>query len=250
MNAQALKDRVAVVTGARRGLGRAVALALGGAGAKLALVDVEPCDETLAEAKRHGVEAHAYHCDVSDPVQVEALGRAVIDHFETANILVNAAGIVIRRTVSELAPEEWTRVIAVNLTGPYLVCRAFIPHMRGQGYGRIINVCSVMAHISSPDRAAYSASKAGLLALTRSLALDLAPERITAIAISPGAFATEMTKALREDVVKNQRLMDATPLKRWGTPEEIGQLALYLCSEQAGYITGTDIVIDGGWLAG
>jgi NAD(P)-dependent dehydrogenase (short-subunit alcohol dehydrogenase family) len=129
------------------------------------------------------------------------------------------------------------------------MCRAFVPHMKGQGYGRILNLTSIMSHTSLPGRAAYSSTKAALLGLTRALALELAPEGITVVGISPGPFATEMNTALMENPEINAQFMAKVPLKRWGRVEEIGKLAVYLCSPDAGFITGTDILIDGGWCA-
>jgi NAD(P)-dependent dehydrogenase (short-subunit alcohol dehydrogenase family) len=249
MQNKGLEGRTAVVTGARRGIGKAIAMRLGEAGARLALVDHESAEEAAAEARAKGYDAQAYLCDVRDPSSVERLAADTAARFPAVHVVVNAAGIPMRRRVSEISLEEWRDTIDVNLTGPFLVARAFLPRMRGQGYGRIVNMTSVMAHIASADRPAYCAAKAGLLALTRSLALDLAAERITVNAISPGAIATDMTAALRADDAANARLMAITPLQRWGEPGEIGALAAFLCSEDAAYITGTDVVIDGGWLA-
>ncbi|HET9320358.1 MAG TPA: SDR family NAD(P)-dependent oxidoreductase, partial [Bryobacteraceae bacterium] len=164
-------------------------------------------------------------------------------------ILINNAGINIRKPLVEFTLEEWRRVLDTNLTSVFLMCRSFIPGMKGTGYGRILNMTSTMSWVSLPGRAAYSASKTALLGVTRALALELAPDAITVNAISPGPFGTEMNTALMQNPEINQQFLSKIPLGRWGKVEEIGQLALYLCSEDAGFITGTDIVIDGGWCA-
>jgi len=140
-------------------------------------------------------------------------------------------------------------VLDTNLTGAFLMCRAFVPHMKGQGYGRILNLTSIMSHVAIAHRTAYAASKSGLLGFTRALALELAPDQITVNGISPGPIATEMNAPILQNPELNQQFISKIPLGRWGKVEEIGALALYLCSEEAGFITGTDLLIDGGWTA-
>lgn len=246
-----LSGRVALVTGASRGLGKAMALALGEAGARLALVsrDPEKLSEVADEARKLGTEAAVFRADVSQEESVLQLERDVTAKLGRVDILINNAGVVVRKTCVEFTLADWNYVLNTNLTSVFLMCRSFVPHMKGRGYGRVINVSSIMAHVSLPQRTAYSASKAGLLGFTRALALELASEQITVVGISPGPFRTEMTATLAADPAANAAFNSQVPLGRWGRAEEVGKLALYLCSEDASYITGTDILIDGGWCA-
>ncbi len=241
-----LDGRVAVITGASRGLGRAMAVELGAAGAKLALGgrDRAKLEETATQV---GSESAVFVTDVTDETQVRALEEGVRQRFGQVDILINNAGMNIRKPMVEYTLDEWNTVMDTNLTSVFLVTRSFIPMMRGRGYGRIINLASMMSHISLPGRTAYSASKAGLLGVTRALAQELAADAITVVAISPGPFATEMNAGLINNPELNQQFLSNIPLGRWGTVEEIGKLALYLCSAEAGFITGSDVVIDGGW---
>ena len=243
-----LDGRTAVVTGASKGLGKAVAIALASAGARVALVarGRESLELTAAEI---GPSAAVFPIDVTDEQQVLRLEHAVVAAFGKVNILVNNAGINIRKPVPEFTLEEWHRVMDTSVTAAFLMCRSFIPHMTGAGYGRIVNMSSTMAHVSLPHRAAYSASKSALLGMTRAMALELAAEKITCNAICPGPFITEMNRPLLESSEATAQFLGNTPLGRWGRVEEVGQLAVYLCSEDAGFITGTDILIDGGWCA-
>jgi len=228
-----------------------MALALAPAGIRLALVarDMEQLGAVAAEARKLGTEAEIFRTDIADEAQVLQLERDVIQKFGPVDILINNAGINIRKLCVEYTLAEWNSVMTTNLTSAFLLCRSFVPHMKGRGYGRIINMTSIMAHISLPQRTAYSASKAGLLGFTKCLALELAREGVTVVAISPGPFATEMTVPIINDPAKSEQFMSHTPMRRWGDPKDIGKLALFLCSEDASFITGTDIAIDGGWLA-
>lgn len=246
-----LNGRTALITGASKGLGKAMALALGEAGARLALVsrDVSQLDETAKAARGLGAQAHVFRADVTDETQVLRLEQDVLAKCGKIQILVNNAGVNIRKNITEFTLAEWNTVLNTNLNSVFLMCRSFVPHMKGQGYGRILNMTSIMSWVSLPGRAAYSASKAGLLGLTRSLALELAPENITVVGISPGPFATEMNLPLLNNPEINAQFLSKIPIGRWGKVEEIGSLARFLCSDDAGFITGTDILIDGGWCA-
>ena len=246
-----LRGRIAVLTGASKGLGRAIALALSTEGASVALI-ARPSGELrslTSEIQAAGGTAEAFPADVTSEEEIESVSRGIIARFSQVNILINNAGINVRKSISESSVEDWHRVMDTNVTSAFLMCRALVPHMRGHGYGRIINMTSIMSHVSMANRVAYSASKAALLGMTRSLALELASEAITVNGISPGPFISEMTRPLIEDASLNAQMLSNIPLGRWGKPEEIGQLAVYLCSNDAAFITGTDILIDGGWTA-
>jgi NAD(P)-dependent dehydrogenase (short-subunit alcohol dehydrogenase family) len=243
-----LAGRTALITGASKGLGKAMAIALAAEGARVGLVsrDVALLSAVASEIGRN---ARIFPADVTSEEQVRAIERDVAAEFGKVNILINNAGVNVRKPVTDFTMEEWRRVMDTSVTAAFLMCRSFVPMMTGAGYGRILNMTSIMSHVSLPGRTAYSAAKAALLGMTRSLALELAPEGITANGISPGPFGTEMNKPLMENPEANAQFLASIPLNRWGRVEEIGQLAVYLCSEEAGFITGTDILIDGGWTA-
>jgi NAD(P)-dependent dehydrogenase (short-subunit alcohol dehydrogenase family) len=251
MESKQLAGKVALITGASKGLGKAMAIALADAGAKVALVsrDEKLLTDAASIIAAQGGEAGVFAFDVSDEAQVGKLEKAVSARFGRIDILVNNAGINIRKPVTDFTLEEWNRVQTTNVTGAFLMCRAFVPHLKGRGYGRIINLTSMMSHVSLPGRTAYSASKAALLGFTKSLALELAPDAITVNGISPGPCATEINKPIMENAELTQFFLSRIPVGRWGKPKEIGKLAVYLCSPDAGFITGADIIIDGGWTA-
>jgi NAD(P)-dependent dehydrogenase (short-subunit alcohol dehydrogenase family) len=246
-----LRGKTALITGASKGLGKAMALALAEAGARLVLSsrNLELLNETADAAREAGAETTVLQADVTDEAQVLQLEKAVAGQFGKIQILINNAGVNNRKPVTDFTLAEWREVMDTNLTSAFLMCRSFVPHMRGQGYGRILNLTSIMSHVALPGRTAYAASKTALLGFTRALALELAPEGITVNGISPGPIKTEMNLPLIENPETNREFISRIPLGRWGKVEEVGQLAVYLCSEEAGFITGTDILMDGGWTA-
>jgi NAD(P)-dependent dehydrogenase (short-subunit alcohol dehydrogenase family) len=251
MSEKKLQGRIALVTGASKGLGKAMSLALAAAGARVALVsrDMQKLESLAAEIREHGGQAEAFRADVADESSVAALEREVSNRLGKVQILVNNAGVNVRKNITDFTLDEWNYVLGTNLTAVFLMCRSFVPHMKGSGYGRILNMTSTMGHVSIAGRAAYSSSKAGLLGLTKAVALELAAEGVTVNGISPGPFATEMNTVLMQNPEVNQQFLAKIPVGRWGKVEDIGTLAVYLCSEDASFITGTDILIDGGWCA-
>ncbi|HEY6488729.1 MAG: SDR family NAD(P)-dependent oxidoreductase [Terracidiphilus sp.] len=246
-----LAGRVAVITGGSRGLGEAMAKALAEAGASIALVarDAQRLELVRTAITTKGGTAEVFIADVTQEDQVAAIAEAIQKRYGHPQILINNAGTNIRKNLIDFSLDEFRSVLDTSLISTFLLCRAFVPGMKGSGYGRVLNMSSIMSHVSLPGRTAYSSAKAALLGLTRALALELAADRITVNGISPGPFATDMNTALINNPEANAQFLASLPIGRWGTVEEIGALACYLCSEAAGFITGTDILIDGGWTA-
>jgi NAD(P)-dependent dehydrogenase (short-subunit alcohol dehydrogenase family) len=246
-----LKGRTAVITGGSRGLGEAMAKALAEAGAQIALVarDRTRLERVRDDIAKDGGTAEVFVADVTEENAVAEIAEAVKARFGNPQILINSAGINVRKNLVEFTLEEFRSVLDASLISTFLMCRAFVPGMKGTGYGRVLNMSSIMSHVSIAGRTAYSSAKAALLGLTRALALELAADGITVNGISPGPIGTDMNLALMNNPELNAQFLANVPLGRWGKVEEIGALACYLCSDAAGFVTGTDILIDGGWTA-
>lgn len=241
-----LKDKVAVVTGATRGIGFCVASSLSKAGAKVACIgtNAERLAQSVEKINSEGGVAQSFICNVADADQVEAMSKAVLEAFGRVDILVNNAGITRDMLMRRMTNAEWDDVIGVNLRGPFLVTRAFVESMRKKKSGRIINIASVSGLIGNAGQANYSASKAGLIGFTRTISKELGNRNITVNAIAPGFIETDMTAVLRDVMI--QEVKDRTPLGRLGQPEDIANAVLFFASDQASFITGQILAVDGG----
>jgi NAD(P)-dependent dehydrogenase (short-subunit alcohol dehydrogenase family) len=243
-----LEGKVAVVTGGGRGIGRGIAVQLAQAGASVTVADID-LKIALETAKLLTEQnSKAIHCgvNVTDEQSVASMVQLTLDTFGRLDILVNNAGIMYRTRFMDIPEKEWSDVIRVNLTGPFICTQAVVPLMKDRGFGRIVNISSSAGRsVSTLGGAHYTASKAGLLGLTRATAKELAPFGITVNAICPGLIETQMAvdTTTPEEM---QMFLDSFPISRLGTPEEIGDLVVFLCSEQSAYITGASIDINGG----
>ncbi len=249
-----LKGKVAIITGARRGMGKSHALALAGEGVKVVVSDIslEDCQKVVDEIEAKGGEALAIKCDVSKKEEVEEMVRKTIEKYGKIDILVNNAGIVQFVPFLEMTEEDWDKTLDINLKGYFLCAQAVAKEMVKRKSGSIINIASVamgQIGIGFPSLTHYCASKGGIVAMTEALALELAPSNIRVNAISPGAIATAMVEPLKVNEKQIEGLLARIPMHRMGKPEEVSNLVLFLASDTSSYMTGSVVIIDGGWLA-
>lgn len=246
-----LEGRIAVVVGGTSGIGRAIALGLADAGA-----DVVPSSrrsdavaDTCAQVEQRGRRTLACTSDVCDSASLSALAASVVEKFGKVDILVNCAGRTQRRASLEVSEAEWNSILETNLTGTFLSCQIFGRLMISQHSGSIINIASLTSHLAMLEVAAYTASKSAVLGLTRALAIEWAPLGVRVNAISPGVFPTPLNENLLKGTARGQELIMRTPMRRFGAVEELVGAAVYLASDAAGFVTGSSINVDGGFLA-
>lgn len=240
-----LKDQIAIVTGSGRGIGLAIAKKLAGSGATTVICDItkESADAGAKEISNSGLKSHSTVCNVTDVESIEKMTNEVMGKFGKIDILVNNAGITKDNLFMRMKLDEWNAVIETNLSSVFKVTQSIIKHMSKANYGHIVNIASVIGIHGNFGQANYAASKAGVIALTKTIAKEYASKNITCNAIAPGFIDTPMTQKLRDDI--KQKYLDFIPLKRFGQPEDVAEAAFYFCTGGS-YVTGQVIVVDGG----
>ena len=247
-----LSERTAIITGGSKGLGLAMAEGLASAGASVMLVSrtLEEGEEAAAKITRlYGTKAIAFEADVTSVSQTQAMAEAAMDAFGRIDILINSAGINIRGAIDELEPEEFRKVMDINVDGTWLTSRAVTPMMKSQKHGKIINISSTLGVVGLANRTPYTASKGAVVQMTRALGLELAPFNINVNAICPGPFLTEMNIPIADTDEAKNFIVGATALARWGALKEIQGAALFLASDASSYMVGSLVTVDGGWTA-
>ena len=248
-----LQDKVAIITGSRRGIGKGIAIAFAKEGCKVVVSDyVEDADgkKTVGEIENLGSDAIFVKADVSKEKDMKSLVDNAVKKFGKLDIIVNNAGIVLFGTADAIEEKDWDKVIDVNLKGVFFGTKYAAKQMLKQGKGgRIINISSIAGLVGFPGISAYCASKGGVTEFTREAALDYAKNGITVNAINPGVIETDMTKGMIEDKETSKNLLENTPVGRFGNPEDIGNAALFLALDESSFITGHNLVVDGGWTA-
>jgi NAD(P)-dependent dehydrogenase (short-subunit alcohol dehydrogenase family) len=247
-----LDGRRALVTGGARGLGRVMAEALAEAGADVAVASrtLDACEAAAREiASATGRRTAAFAVDLARSEEITRLAAEVERGFGPVDILVNNAGVNVRGPSHELSEEDWDAVVTTNLKAPFLLSRALGPHMCERGWGRVINLGSILSVVALPGRAPYASSKAAVVNLTRVLALEWATRGVTVNAICPGPFATDMNRQLLADPVKYKAFIEKIPMGRWGELQDITGAAVFLASDASAFVTGSALFVDGGWTA-
>ncbi len=246
-----LQNKVAIVTGGGKGIGREICLGLSKEGAKIVIaeIDIENSNKVIKEIKDTGGDAVAIKTDISNEDSVKNLVLEAIKKFSKIDILINNAGSRHVKKLNDHNLNDWNDMLSVNLTGPYICCKAVIPEMRKIGKGKIINFGSIASFMGRPDRVGYVAAKSGVLGLTRALAIDLKGTNINVNTICPGLISTPFNKKYAEDPTHGKKWGKETIVGRWGRPSDIVGAAVFLSSDDADFINGSEIKIDGGWLA-
>ena len=242
-----LQGKTALITGGSRGIGRAIAIKLAENGSNVIInysSNKEAAEEVVKEIESHGVKALAVKCNITNSEEIKAMIDAIDEKFDTVDILVNNAGITKENLFLRMKEEDWESVMDVNLKGVFLCTKAVIRKMIKQKFGKIINVSSVVGVAGNPGQANYCASKAGVIGFTKSLAKELGGKSIYVNAVAPGFIETDMTSELPEKVKTS--MLDSVPLKRYGKPEDVANVVLFLSSDLSNYVTGQVIHIDGG----
>ncbi|HZY03221.1 MAG TPA: SDR family oxidoreductase [Anaeromyxobacteraceae bacterium] len=244
-----LSGRTALVTGASKGLGRAMAVGLARAGCALALCarDREGLARTREEARALGVRAEIFAMDVLDRASIRAAVSAAVEAFGGLDILLNNAGVNVRKPVLELSEEEWDLVVDTNLKGYFLVAQAVAPHLIARGYGKVVNVSSIFGAVGMHNQLAYASSKGGVVQMTKVMAIEWASHGVRVNAIAPTYFETPLVAALRNDPERFRFINERTPMGRWGQPEELEGTVVWLASPASDFVTGQTVYVDGGW---
>jgi 2-dehydro-3-deoxy-D-gluconate 5-dehydrogenase len=247
-----LDGKVGIVTGASKGLGKAMALGLAEAGADLAIVSrgMSELSKVAHEIEKLGRKVLPISADISNLKQANEMVEKVMNEFGKIDILVNNAGTTVRMNVEDFTEEAWDQVLALNLKGAFFCAQAVGKVMISQGRGKIINTASLLSAIGGPKAVAYAAAKGGIAQITRCMAIEWAKYNINVNAIAPGYFRTPLTQPLQEDPVRSSQILSRIPMQRWGEPDDLKGIVVFLASEASDYVTGQVMFVDGGWMAG